>query len=136
MVKRPREYVMHQAASAPVGYLGAVATTLAGLLLATVVNSAHATELVGRVVDTLGEKVLDSASVQVRQRQDAVFSTVTDQGGFFRIEGLGAGSYSVHITLPDGRSFAGRALVSEASRTQFVEFDYSRLVPPTDEDHY
>ena len=111
-------------------------TTLASLLLVTVVNCADATELVGRVVDTMGEKVFNSASVQVHQRGDSVSTALTDQGGFFRIEGLSAGSYSVNITLSDGRAFTGRALVNSAWRTQFVEFDYSRLVPPSDEDDY
>jgi hypothetical protein len=120
----------------PVVHLRADLTALASLLLATVVNCAHATELVGRVVDNLGEKVFDSASVQVHQRRDSVLSALTDQGGFFRIEGLSSGSYAVNITLPDGRAFTGRALVNGTRRTQFVEFDYSRLVPPSDEDDY
>lgn len=126
----------HKAASDPVRHVSASAATLASLLLATVVNCAHATELVGRVVDTMGEKVFESASVQVRQRRDSVLTALTDQGGFFRIEGLSSGSYTVNITLSDGRSFAGRALVNGARRAQFVEFDYSRLVPPSDEDDY
>lgn len=112
------------------------ATMLAGLLLATLGHCAHATELVGRVVDTMGEKVFEAASVQVHQRRDSVLTSLTDQGGFFRIDGLSSGSYSVNITLSDGRSFAGRAVVNGARRTQFVEFDYSRLVPPSDEDDY
>jgi len=126
----------HKVASDPVRHVHARAATLGSLLLATVVNCAHATELVGRVVDTMGEKVFESASVQVHQRRDSVLTALTDQGGFFRIEGLSSGSYSVNITLADGRSFAGRALVNGARRTQFVEFDYSRLVPPSDEDDY
>ncbi|NQW83239.1 MAG: carboxypeptidase regulatory-like domain-containing protein [Alcaligenaceae bacterium] len=123
-------------ASDSVVYLRAGLATLAGLILATGVNCAHATELVGRVVDTMGEKVFESASVQVNQRRDSVSTALTDRGGFFRIEGLSSGSYSVNITLSDGRSFAGRAVVNGARRTQFVEFDYSRLVPPSDEDDY
>ena len=84
----------------------------------------------------MGEKVFVSASVQVHQRRDSVLTALTDQGGFFRIEGLSSGSYSVKITLSDGRAFAGRALINGARRDQFVEFDYSRLVPPGDEDDY
>ena len=122
--------------SASVVHLRAGLVTLAGLLLATGVNCTHATELVGRVVDTMGEKVFEAASVQVHQRRDLVLTALTDQGGFFRIEGLSAGSYTVNITLSDGRAFAGRALVNGARRTQFVELDYSRLVPPSDEDDY
>ena len=128
--------VTHKAAADPVVQVRARATALASLLLATIVNCAHATELVGRVVDTMGEKVFEAASVQVHQRRDSVFTALTDQGGFFRIEVLSSGSYSVNITLSDGRSFAGRALVNGARRAQFVEFDYSRLVPPSDEDDY
>ena len=109
---------------------------LASLLLVTFIHCAHATELVGRVVDTMGEKVFEAASVQVHQRRDSVLTASTDQGGFFRIEGLSSGSYTVNITLSDGRAFAGRALVNGAWRAQFVEFDYSRLVPPSDEDDY
>lgn len=109
---------------------------LFGLLLATVSQCAYTTELVGRVVDTMGEKVFESASVQIHQRRDLALTALTDQGGFFRIDGLSSGSYSVNITLSDGRSFTGRALVNGARRTQFVEFDYSRLVPPSDEDDY
>ncbi len=125
-----------KAAAYPVVQVRACATALASLLLATIVNCAHATELVGRVVDTMGEKVFEAASVQVHQRRDSVLMALTDQGGFFRIEGLSSGSYSVNITLSDGRSFAGRALVNGARRAQFFEFDYSRLVPPSDEDNY
>lgn len=128
--------VTRKVASDSVVYLRAGLATLAGLILATGVNCAHATELVGRVVDTMGEKVFESASVQVHQRRDSVSTALTDRGGFFRIEGLSSGSYSVNITLSDGRSFAGRAVVNGARRTQFVEFDYSRLVPPSDEDDY
>jgi len=128
--------VTHKAASELLRHVRASAAVLSSLLLATVVNCAHATELVGRVVDTMGEKVFESASVQIHPRRDSVLTALTDQGGFFRIEGLSAGSYSVNITLADGRSFAGRALVNGARRTQFVEFDYSRLVPPSDEDDY
>jgi len=128
--------VTRKVASDSVVYLRAGLATLAGLILATGVNCAHATELVGRVVDTMGEKVFESASVQVNQRRDSVSTALTDRGGFFRIEGLSSGSYSVNITLSDGRSFAGRAVVNGARRTQFVEFDYSRLVPPSDEDDY
>jgi len=126
----------HKAAPDLVRHVRASAVVLGSLLLATVVPRAHATELVGRVVDTMGEKVFESASVQVHQRRDSVLTALTDRGGFFRIEGLSSGSYSVNITLADGRSFAGRALVNGARRTQFVEFDYSRLVPPSDEDDY
>ncbi|MFZ4711630.1 MAG: carboxypeptidase-like regulatory domain-containing protein [Zwartia sp.] len=126
----------HKAAPDLVRHVRASAVVLGSLLLATVVPRAHATELVGRVVDTMGEKVFESAWVQVHQRRDSVLTALTDRGGFFRIEGLSSGSYSVNITLADGRSFAGRALVNGARRTQFVEFDYSRLVPPSDEDDY
>lgn len=128
--------VTHKAAPDPVPHVRSSVATLASLLLATALNCAHATELVGRVVDTMGEKVFESASVQVHQRRDSVSTALTDRGGFFRIEGLSSGSYSVNITLSDGRSFAGRAVVNGARRTQFVEFDYSRLVPPSDEDDY
>ena len=128
--------VMHKVAPESVRHVRVSAATLGSLLLATVVNCAHATELIGRVVDTMGEKVFASASVQVHQRRESVLTALTDQGGFFRIEGLSSGSYSVNITLSDGRSFAGRALVNGARRAQFVEFDYSRLVPPSDEDDY
>ena len=136
MVMTPWKGATHHAAPNSTLYVRISAFTLASLLLATFVHCAHATELVGRVVDSLGEKVFDSASVQVHQRHDPVLTALTDQGGFFRIEGLSSGSYSVNITLSDGRSFAGRALVNGARRTQFVEFDYSRLVPPSDEDDY
>lgn len=128
--------VTHKAAPDPVPHVRSSVATLASLLLATALNCAHATELVGRVVDTMGEKVFESASVQIHPRRDSVLTALTDQGGFFRIEGLSSGSYSVNITLADGRSFTGRALVNGARRTQFVEFDYSRLVPPSDEDDY
>jgi hypothetical protein len=128
--------VTRKAATDPVVQRRAGLVTLAGLLLATGVNCTLATELVGRVVNTMGEKVFEAASIQVHQRRDLVLTALTDQGGFFRIEGLSAGSYTVNITLSDGRAFAGRALVNGARRAQFVEFDYSRLVPPSDEDDY
>ena len=128
--------VIRKVAPAPALHIRVGATALASLLLLMVANFAHATELIGRVVDTMGEKVFASASVQVHQRRESVMTALTDQGGFFRIEGLSSGSYSVNITLPDGRAFAGRALVNGAQRAQFVEFDYSRLVPPSDEDDY
>jgi len=131
-----RKHVTRKAAADPVVQRRAGLVTLAGLLLATGVNCTLATELVGRVVNTMGEKVFEAASVQVHQRRDLVLTALTDQGGFFRIEGLSAGSYTVNITLSDGRAFAGRALVNGARRAQFVEFDYSRLVPPSDEDDY
>ena len=136
MVIKFLKRVTHKAGSDPVLDVRASVVTLASLLLVTVVSCAHATELVGRVVDTMGEKVFVSASVQVHQRWDSVLTALTDQGGFFRIEGLSSGSYSVKITLSDGRAFAGRALINGARRAQFVEFDYSRLVPPGDEDDY
>jgi hypothetical protein len=128
--------VTRKAAADPVALARAGTTALASLFMATLVLCAHATVLVGRVLDTMSEKVFEAASVQVHQRRDSVLTALTDQGGFFRIEGLSSGSYSVSITLSDGRSFAGRALVNGTRRAQFVEFDYSRLVPPSDEDDY
>lgn len=110
----------HNAVPDSTVYVRVGAIALVSLLLATFVHCAQATELVGRVVDTLGEKVFEAASVQVHQRRDSVLTALTDQGGFFRIEGLSAGSYSVHITLSDGRAFAGRALVNGARRAQFL----------------
>jgi len=136
MVTRTRKEAATKAATPAVKRLDSAGVRLAGLLLATLVNCAYATELVGRVVDTTGEKVFEAASVQVHQRREVVSTALTDRGGFFRIEGLSSGPYSVSITLSDGRVFAGRALVNGAQRAQFFEFDYIRLVPPSDEDDY
>jgi len=94
------------------------------------VHPAFAVELVARVE----AKVFPNAVVQVRgggitQRQAA------DSFGFVRLAGLPAGAYLLDVKLPDGREFVARTVLLSNRKTQFLDLDYARIVPPHDDDY-
>jgi len=98
------------------------------------VHPAFAVELVARVVDAVEAKVFPTAVVQVRgggitQRQAA------DSFGFVRLAGLPAGAYLLDVKLPDGREFVARTVLLSNRKTQFLDLDYARIVPPHDDDY-
>ncbi len=95
----------------------------------------RAAELVGRVVDAMDAKVFAGAVVQARSSGLELRSAKTDTQGFFRMPGLMPGAYLLDIALPDGREFVARLVLLPGRNTQFLELDYSRIVPPDDE-HY
>jgi hypothetical protein len=97
---------------------------------------ACAAELVGRVVDATDAKVFADAVVQVRRSGSELRSAKTDTHGFFRIPGLISGAYLLDVNLPDGRDFVARLVLLPNRKTQFLELDYSRIVPPEDDEHY
>ena len=113
-----------------------VIRAIAAVALLAVFEAAGATDVVGRVVDVADARVFDGATVSFRAGQTQGPQVATDAGGFFRAPGLAKGAYVLDIQLADGRNFASRLLVSELSKTQFVEIDYSRSVSPDDEDDY
>ena len=108
----------------------------AGLLLSLVLASvpARGAELVGRVVDAVDAKVFAGAGVTLRSQPH--LTARTDAGGFFRIADLAPGGYVLDVRLADGRSFVARVVVPAQARTRFVELDYSRAVPPDDDEEY
>lgn len=107
-----------------------------GLLMAAQLGTAQAAEFVGRVVDAMEAKVF--ADAQVRLRGDSLQhpSAQTDAQGFFRISNLAAGSYLVDVAMPDGRAFLARLVMLPGRKTQYLELDYARAVPPDDDEDY
>ena len=97
---------------------------------------ACAAELVGRVVDAMDAKVFAGAVVQVRSSGPELRFAKTDRHGFFRMPGLTPGAYLLDVNLPDGRDFVARLVLLPDRKTQFLELDYSRVVPPDDDEHY
>ena len=110
------------------------AAALALLLLH--VLPAGAAEWEGRVVDASDAKVFSGASVTLRGVQPARTAARTDAHGFFRVPELAPGAYLLDVGLPDGRAFVARLVVRANRRTQFLELDYSRAVPPDDDEDY
>jgi len=108
----------------------------AALLLALQAPAVSATDLVGRVVDAVDAKVFAGALVRMRGGDPAKLAAQTDGQGFFRVPGLAAGSYLLDVHLPDGRAFVARLVLLPQRQTQFLELDYSRAVPPDDDEDY
>jgi hypothetical protein len=104
-------------------------------LLAVYGASACATELVGRVVDATKAKVFAGAVVRVRNRGEDARSATSDAQGFFRMPGLAPGAHLLDVNLPDGQDFVARLVLLDR-KTQFLELDYSRIVPPGDDEQY
>lgn len=115
---------------------GLMRSAAAALLLALQAPSASATDLVGRVVDAVDAQVFAGALVRLRGSDPAKLAAQTDEQGFFRVPGLAAGSYVLDVNLPDGRAFVARLVLLPQRSTQFVELDYSRAVPPDDDEDY
>lgn len=104
---------------------------------------AQAGELVGRVVDAVDAKVFANAVVTARAAAPATPAVPaapadarTDAQGFFRLAGLPAGAYLLDVSLSDGRSFLARQVMLPGRALQYRELDYSRAVPPDDDDDY
>jgi hypothetical protein len=49
---------------------------------------------------------------------------------------LAPGAYLLDVGLSDGRAFVARLVVLANRRKQFLELDYSRAVPPDDDEDY
>ena len=97
---------------------------------------ACAAELIGRVVDAMDARVFAGAVVQVRGSGPGLRTAKTDTLGFFRVPGLTPGAYLLDVSLPDGRDFVARLVLLPERKTQFLELDYSRIVPPEDDEQY
>jgi hypothetical protein len=97
---------------------------------------ASAADLVGRVVDATEARVFAGAEVHVRNSSQDRRSATTDRHGFFRVQGLTPGAYLLDVDLPDGRDFVARLVLLPGRKTQFLELDYGRIVPPEDDEQY
>lgn len=97
---------------------------------------AGAADLVGRVVDAMHARVFAGAEVRVRSNGQDPRAATTDTHGFFRMPGLTPGAYILDVNLPDGRDFVARLVLLPNRKTQFLELDYSRIVPPEDDEQY
>ena len=106
------------------------------LLAVMLVAPSQATEVVGRIVDNFEARVFADASVGFRLHAVTEQQAVTDQNGFFRVHNVNPGPYVLDVSLPDGRAFTMRLLVSGNQKTQVLELDYSRAVPPGDAEDY
>ena len=106
------------------------------LLLALSGAPACAAELVGRVVDATNALVFAGAVVKLRVSGADPRSATTDALGFFRIQGLTPGAYLLDVSLPDGHDFVARLVLLQNRKSQFLELDYSRIVPPEDDEQY
>ena len=108
----------------------------AALLAVSLVAPSRATEVVGRIVDNFEARVFADADVRFRMHAGTEQQAVTDAYGFFRVRNVNPGPYVLDVSLPDGRAFTMRLLVSGTRKTQFLELDYSRAVPPGDDEDY
>jgi hypothetical protein len=109
---------------------------LPALALALAPAPAAALELVGRVVDTVKARALAGARVVVRDSGGDPRGVATDAHGFFRIADIAPGAYLLDVEPAQGEGFAARLLLLPGRRSQFVELDASRIVPPgSDDDH-
>jgi len=99
-------------------------------------GTTQATELVGRVVDNAEARVFSGATVQIRKNSEKRLEALSNTDGFFRLSNVAAGAYTINISLADGRSFMTRLLIHPKHTTQFIELDYSRMVPPDEHDDY
>lgn len=45
-------------------------------------------------------------------------------------------SYLVDVAVPDGRAFLARLVMLPGRKTQYLELDYARAVPPDDDEDY
>ena len=106
------------------------------LLALTLVSPSQATEVVGRIVDNFEARVFADAGVRFRMYAGTEQQAVTDEYGFFRVRDVNPGPYVLDVSLPDGRAFTMRLLVSGSHNTQFLELDYSRAMPPGDDEDY
>jgi len=106
------------------------------LLAVTLVAPSQSTEVVGRIVDNFDARVFADADVRFRMHAGTEQHAVTDEYGFFRVRDVNPGPYVLDVSLPDGRAFTLRLLVSGTRKTQFLELDYSRAVPPGDDEDY
>lgn len=111
------------------------------VVLAASVAPAQAGELVGRVVDAVDAKVFANAVVTARAAGPVTPAYAspdarTDAQGFFRLAGLPAGAYLLDVSLSDGRTFLARQVMLPGRASQYRELDYSRAVPPDDDDDY
>ncbi len=97
---------------------------------------AHATELVGRVVDNSDARVFSEAKIHVRKNADYALEAHSDSEGFFRLSNVPAGAYLIDVNLADGRTFMTRLMIHSKRTTQFIELDYSRIVTPHDDEEY
>lgn len=111
-------------------------SALVALLLATQLGTAHAGEFVGRVVDAVDARVFAGAQVRLRVATPPAPAAQTDAQGFFRIGNVPAGSYLIDVALPDGRAFLARLVMLPGRKTQYLELDYARAVPPDDDEDY
>jgi hypothetical protein len=93
-------------------------------------------ELVGRVVDATNAKVFAGALVEVRNSGADPRSATTDAHGFFRLPAMTPGAYILDVNLPDGHDFVARLVLLPNRKTQFLELDFSRIVPPEDDEQY
>jgi hypothetical protein len=118
------------------GASGWIRSAAVAALLASAVATASAAELVGRVVDQVQARVFEGATVTARGGDRQNHAAQTDGQGFFRVPGLAAGWYVLDVSLPDGRAFVARLVMLPNRQTQFLELDYSRAVPPDDDEDY
>ncbi|MBV8030575.1 MAG: carboxypeptidase regulatory-like domain-containing protein [Betaproteobacteria bacterium] len=95
--------------------------------------AAHGESLAGRVTDTMKAAVFEAATVRL---PGIGVEAKTDRNGFFRISDVPPGVHAVVIEFPDGRSVGTRVLVRSDRPLTFSEFDYSRIVPPDEDDDY
>jgi hypothetical protein len=106
------------------------------LLLSLYGAPASAAELIGRVVDAVRAQAFAGAVVGIRNSGMEPRSATTDVHGFFRLPGLAPGPYILEVNLPDGHDFVARLVLLPDRKTQFLELDYSRIVPPEDHEQY
>lgn len=92
-----------------------------------------AAPVAGRVFDTQAARVFAGAALRLPGIE---LSARTDQDGFFHLVEVPPGTHQVRIDLPDGRSFSTRLTVGTGRGFVRWDIDYSRIVPPDEDDEY
>lgn len=93
----------------------------------------HAAPLVGRVFDSMEGVVFANAEVLIDGLED---TASTDRHGFFRFAEVQTGAHRVSILLSDGRRLSSQVLIRANRSMSLAEFDFSRIIPPDEDDDY
>ena len=89
----------------------------------------------GRAYDTLRNRLLAGATVEIVDGQ-AVRRTTVDAQGQFWFKDVPAGGYIVVLKIEGHGDVIGRLLVSAARPVTIADLDLSKLEAPDEDDHY
>ncbi len=89
----------------------------------------------GRAYDTLRNRLLAGATVEIVNGKDVRRTTVDGQGQFW-FKDVPPGGYIVRLKIEGHGDVVGRLLVSAARPVTIADLDLSKLEAPDEDDHY